>query len=200
MNRTTARSSRQGVGVLSLAVLAMAGAGCTHGGYAAGYYVEPVATVYGPLWYPATYATVTYVEVPWWGDPPPPPKNDPRRKESPTHRAIAEQVHSAFTARGYRTSSSDADVDVTVYASSEPELNISGYTHIYDWKNLPKLKDDAKFPKGTVIVDVLQPKTHVLLWRGRTVAPVSEDADKYEKDLRSAVDRIVQKYPKAKHH
>ena len=94
--------------------------------------------------------------------------------------------------------SNDADVDVAVYASMEPELDISGYTHSYDWKNVPKLKDKTKFPKGTVIVDVLQPKTHVLLWRGQTVAGISDDVDKYEKNLRTAVDQIVAKYPKAK--
>ena len=45
-------------------------------------------------------------------------------------------------------------------------------THSYDWKNVPKPKKTS-FPKGTVIVDVLQPKTHVLLWRGQTVAGIA---------------------------
>src|SRR5262245_40587921 len=200
MNTTTARHSRGWLGVLAVASLALVGAGCSHGGYASGYYVGagPVYTAYGPYWYPATYSTVTYVDYPWWGDPPPPPANDPRRKDSPTHRAIEEQVHSAFVAKGYKTSGDNSDVDVTVYASTASELDISGHTHIYDWKNLPKLKNDTKFPKGTVIVDVLQPKTHVLLWRGKTVAPVSDDVATYEKDLREAVDRIVEKYPQSK--
>jgi Domain of unknown function (DUF4136) len=199
MNTTIARRSRQAlVCALSITALGVVAAGCYHSGYSSGYYVGPVATVYGPAWYPATYGTVTYVDYPWWGDPPPPAPNDPKRKDSPTRRAIVEQVHSSFGSRGYRVLSNDADVDVAVYASMEPELNIAGYTHNYDWKNLPKLKDKTKFPKGTVIVDVLQPKTHLLLWRGQAVAPVSNDVDKYEKDLRGAVNRIVEKYPKSK--
>lgn len=181
----------------SIAALGLGWVGCSAGGYAGGYYVDPVSAWYGPYWYPATYGTYTYVGIPWWGDPPPPPKNDPMRKDSPTHKAMVDEVHSAFRERGYRTANGDGDVDVAVYASSQPELDISGYTHIYNWKNLPKLRNQNKFPKGTVIVDVLEPKTHVLLWRGKTVAPVSDDVEKYKKDLRAAVDRIVAKYPKA---
>ena len=200
MIRTTARRSRQAFAcAVSLAAIALAAAGCGGGYSSAGYYVSPVSAVYGPYWYPANYGTVTYVTYPWWGDPPPPPKNDPMVEDSPTHRAIAEQVHTAFSAKGYKTSSTNSDVDVTVYASARPgDLDISGYTHVYDFKNIPKLKDKTKYPKGTIIVDVLQPKTHVLLWRGTTSAPASDDVDKYQKDLRAAVDRIVEKYPKAK--
>jgi hypothetical protein len=199
MNTTIARRSRLALAcALSITALGVIGTGCYHSGYSGGYYVGPVATSYGPYWYPATYGTITYVDYPWWGDPPPPAPNDPKRKESPTRKAIIEQVHSSFSNRGYKVLSNDADVDVAVYASMEPELNISGYTHDYDWKNIPKLKDKTKFPKGTVIVDVLQPKTHVLLWRGQAVAPVSDDVEKYQKDLRNAVEHIVDKYPKAK--
>ena len=95
---------------------------------------------------------------------------------------------------------SDGDVDVAVYASARPgDLNISGYTHDYDWKNIPKLKNKTKYPRGTVIVDVLAPKSHELLWRGETVAPISPDSAKYEAYLRAAVERVVAKYPESKH-
>ncbi|HEY9229101.1 MAG TPA: DUF4136 domain-containing protein [Gemmatimonadaceae bacterium] len=200
MKRTIARRSRLTFGALIVAALGLAGVGCGGGGYVApGYYAGPGWGPYwGPYWYPDTYGTYAYVDVPWWGDPPPPPKNDPRRKDSPTHRAIADQVHSSMTGRGYKTSGSDADLDVTVYASTDKQLDISGYTHIYDWKNLPKLKKETKFPKGTVVVDVLQPKTHVLLWRGIGEAAVSDDVDEYSKNLREAVDKVLEKYPKSK--
>lgn len=190
--------SRRIADLLALATIGLVAAGCGHGGYSSGMYVGPVATVYGPYWYPATYGTVTYVNYPWWGDPPPPAANDPKRENSVTRRAIIDQVHTSFAGRGYRVLQNDADVDVAVYASMEPELDISGYTHSYNWKNLPKLENKTKFPKGTVIVDVLQPKTHVLLWRGSAVVPVSDDVEKYEKNLRGAVNNIVEKYPKAK--
>jgi hypothetical protein len=176
-------------------------AGCHSYGYAGGDYgYYGVGTYYGPYWYPANYGTFTVVRYPWWGDPPPPPENDPMTPNTVTQRAIAEQIRESITGRGYQVVPSDGDVDVAVYASSRPgELDITGYTHEYNWKNLPKLKNKTKYPRGTVIVDVLAPKTHELLWRGETVAPVSTDTAKYEADLRKAVERVVEKYPKAKH-
>ena len=158
-----------------------------------------VGTVYGPYWYPDRYNSFTVVRYPWYGDPPPPPANDPRHMGSVTQRAIAEQIREDFAGRGYRHLESDGDVDVAVYASSEKELNISGYTHDYNWKNLPKLRTKTEYPKGTVIVDVLAPKTHELLWRGETVAPVSTRRRTSTRRICAhAVNRVVAKYPKAK--
>lgn len=199
MNMINARPRRMALAcAVVVASICAAGTACYHTGYSRGVYVGPVATTYGPYWYPDTYTTIGYVNYPWWGDPPPPPANDPKRFESPTRKAIIEQVHSSFGDRGYRVLSNNADVDVAVYASTEPELDISGYIHDYDWKNTPKLKGRSKFPKGTVIVDVLQPRTHVLLWRGQAVTQVSDNVEQYQKNLREAVNQIVQKYPKSK--
>ena len=157
-----------------------------------------VGTDYGPYWYPGNYGSFSYVPYPWWGDPPPPPANDPMLEHSATHDAMTAQVRESFTSRGYKESP-QGDVDVSVYASARPgDLDISGYTHDYDWKNLPGLQTKAKYPRGTVVVDVLQPKTHLLLWRGTTMAPISDDVEKYKSDLRTAVGRIVEKYPKSK--
>ena len=157
-----------------------------------------VGTVYGPYWVPNRYHTFRYVRYPWWGDPPPPPANDPMLENSDTHHVVTGQIRDSFVGRGYRELQ-DGDVDVSVYASARPgELDISGYTHDYDWKNLPKLQANTKYPRGTVVVDVLQPGTHLLLWRGTTTAPISDDNEKYKTDLRAAVARVVEKYPKAK--
>lgn len=186
------RSLRHGaLGMCAILVLGLAA--CGGGG---GYF--GVGTSYGPYWYPYNYGTYSVVNYPWWGDPPPPPANDPMRLDSPEHRVLTDAVREFFASRGYRHLPNGGDVDVVVYASARPELDISGYTHDYDWKNLPALQKQTKFPKGTVVVDVLAPKTHQLLWRGKTVAPVSSDSKKYQADLRHAVESILAKYPKAK--
>ena len=195
------RRSRQGLAYVlpAIAALGLAACGATYS-TASGDYALGVGYTYGPYWYPATYGTYSYVfPYPWWGDPPTPPANDPMRGGSVTQRAIAEQVRDGFSGRGYRHAENSGDFDVAVYASSEGQLDISGYTKNYDWKNIPKLRDKQKYPKGTVIVDVLAPKTHQLLWRGHTEAPISSDPDKYAADLREAVNRVIAKYPKAKH-
>ena len=44
-------------------------------------------------------------------------------------------------------------------------------------------------------VDVIDPATHKLLWRGQAVAAVDTDPNKFARELRKAVDAIVAKFP-----
>jgi hypothetical protein len=198
---SAARRSRLTIACLVATMAALGVAGCGAHYYSSGGDVDfGVGTAYGPYWYPATYGSFTVVRYPWWGDPPPPPEHDPMTAGTGTARAIHDQAIEDFSARGYRHEEGGGDVDVAVYASNRPgELDINGYVHNYDWKNIPKLKNKTKYPRGTVVVDVLAPRTHELLWRGTTAAHVDSDPDKYADDLRQAVNRIVQKYPKSEH-
>lgn len=184
-----------------IAVSSSLAAGCHGGGYGYGpapFVSDRVAPMYGPNWHPARYHTYRYVQFTLRGNPPPPPPYDPMIAGSATNMAMITQVHNSLDARGYRASQK-GDFDVTVYSSARPgDLDISGYTREYDWKNLPELEPRMKYPHGTVVVDVLQPGTHQLLWRGTTQTPISRDIGRYERDLRHAVGRVVDRYPKAK--
>ncbi len=46
-----------------------------------------------------------------------------------------------------------------------------------------------------MIVDVVDPSSHELLWRGQGRAQVSDDPDKYASQLETAVDKIIAKFP-----
>lgn len=51
--------------------------------------------------------------------------------------------------------------------------------------------------EGKVIVDITDPRTNELLWRGQGVEPVSSDPTQYANDLQSVVTAIVAKFPQA---
>ena len=55
----------------------------------------------------------------------------------------------------------------------------------------------TQYTEGTVIVDVFDPKTKDLLWRGQGVTAVSDNEQQYEQDLKKAVEAIVDKFPAA---
>ena len=55
----------------------------------------------------------------------------------------------------------------------------------------------TQYTQGTVIVDVIDPKTMDLLWRGQGVATVSDDEAEYERELKKTVAAIVDKFPGA---
>src|SRR5216683_6386527 len=49
----------------------------------------------------------------------------------------------------------------------------------------------TEYGSGTVVVDVIDPKTRELLWRGKGLARVSDDERAYELDLQKTVTAIV---------
>jgi len=53
----------------------------------------------------------------------------------------------------------------------------------------------TQYTQGTVIVDVFDPKTKELLWRGQGVAAVSDNEQQYEQELKKTVEAIVDKFP-----
>ncbi|HEY0528238.1 MAG TPA: DUF4136 domain-containing protein [Gemmatimonadaceae bacterium] len=51
--------------------------------------------------------------------------------------------------------------------------------------------------EGKVIVDITDPKTNELLWRGQGIEPVSTAPAQYASDLQAVVNAIVAKFPQA---
>jgi hypothetical protein len=53
------------------------------------------------------------------------------------------------------------------------------------------------YERGTVIVDLVDPSTHRLLWRGQGVAQVSDNPNTYVNELGKVVRSIAKKIPAA---
>ena len=51
--------------------------------------------------------------------------------------------------------------------------------------------------QGQVIVDITDPKTNELIWRGQGVEPVSSDPTQYANQLQGVVNAIVTRFPQA---
>jgi hypothetical protein len=51
--------------------------------------------------------------------------------------------------------------------------------------------------QGQVIVDLTDPRTNELLWRGQGVEPVSNDPVKYASQMQGVVNAIIAKFPQA---
>ncbi|MDB4870589.1 MAG: hypothetical protein JWL97_1593 [Gemmatimonadales bacterium] len=135
--------------------------------------------------------------------PTPPPRggsplaaNDPMLVNSITYEAIRDEIRRAFEAKGYVYSPGSADLAVAYYASAAPVLDVRTFDYGYDWRGFPRqYVDVVQYTQGTVIIDVIDPATHKLLWRGQGVAAVDTDPNKFAKELRRTVDAIVAKIP-----
>jgi len=125
---------------------------------------------------------------------------DPMIENSITNRALRDQIRQDLEARGYRPANGEsADFDVAVYASSSQALDIRTYDYGYTWRRWPReYTEVTPYERGTVIVDMVDPKSHELLWRGQGVAAVSTDPNKFAGEATKEVDAILKKFPAAR--
>jgi hypothetical protein len=122
--------------------------------------------------------------------------NDPMLENSITFQAIHDEIRRAFESRGYTYSPTNPDLAIAYYATAAPVLDVRTFNYGYDWFGFPRqVVDVVQYTQGTVIIDVIDPRTRKLLWRGSAVAAVDTDPDKYIKELRRAVDKIVARFP-----
>jgi hypothetical protein len=132
--------------------------------------------------------------------------NDPMLVNSISNRALRADVVQGFENRGYAISDRP-DFAVAFYASTTNKLDVTYWDYGYPfyprwwggWGPVwgPYDATVTPYTEGTVIIDVIDPSTKELLWRGRGVARVSDDEKQYEQDLWKAVTAILDKFPQA---
>jgi len=135
--------------------------------------------------------------------------SDPMLVNSITNRALRDDLTRAFEGRGYAPQGDNADFAVAYYASTQDKLNVTYWDYGYPfwphgWRGYGygfgypgPVAQVTEYDQGTVIVDVINPSTKQLLWRGQGVAEVSSDPKEYQKELARTATAIVDKFPKA---
>jgi hypothetical protein len=118
---------------------------------------------------------------------------DPMVEGSLAGLALRQELRQALEARGYRSSDEPApDMVVAVYAAASQPTDFKRFD--FGYASRPASQGS---PRGTVIVDLVDPATHRLLWRGEGVAHPSDDANRQLARMESLVDEIAGKLPRA---
>jgi hypothetical protein len=132
--------------------------------------------------------------------------NDPMLSNSISNQALRQDLRADFAAKGYSADSSSPTFAVAYYASAREKLDVTDYDYGYQfwgrhryWGGGPGYveQDVRQYRQGTVIVDVIDPTTKELLWRGTGTAEVSDDPATYTAELAKTVDAIISQFPAA---
>jgi hypothetical protein len=148
--------------------------------------------------------------------------NDPMLDNSITNRALRSDLAQAFQSRGYVAAPrQSADFEVAYYAGTKEKFDTTYWGPTFDrgWRYSYRGRRAWAWPyygagyyggpyygggasvtsytQGQVIVDVTDPRTSELLWRGQGVEPVSNDPTSYANDMHNVVNAIVAKFPAA---
>jgi hypothetical protein len=150
--------------------------------------------------------------------------NDPMLDNSITNRSLRTDLTQALVSRGYAAAPrQSADFLVAYYAGTKQKLDTTYWGPTFDpgWRYRYRGRRDWAWPyygapyygamnpwgtgqvsvtsstQGQVIVDLTDPRTNELLWRGQGVEPVSNDPVKYASQMQGVVNAIIAKFPQA---
>ncbi|HEY7193655.1 MAG TPA: DUF4136 domain-containing protein [Gemmatimonadales bacterium] len=168
-----------------------------------------VRTVVSPEAQLGTLHTFRILPSPQPRDSRPLPPEDPMLANSITNRTLRRALLDGFQSRGYVVNDSTPDFVVAYYAAAKHKLDVTYWDYGYRWRPRwwrgwgPGARPwgeplVTEYTEGTVIIDVLEPRTNELLWRGRGVAVVSDDVQEYLTHLEKTVTAILAEFPPAR--
>jgi Domain of unknown function (DUF4136) len=127
--------------------------------------------------------------------------DDPMVNNSIANRALRERITKAFTERGYQSVDREPDFAVAFYASARETIDVSAWDYGYPirsrWPRPVYQQTVTEVLEGSVVVDVIDPRTQELLWRGEGTARLSDDPAENVKELAKAAEAVVRKFPAA---
>ncbi len=126
---------------------------------------------------------------------------DPMLLNSISNQILRDNISNSFAAKGYTRDQAVGDFDIAYYASARERLDVSMWDYGYPgrWGGWRGNDGSVAVPytQGTVIIDVIDPKSKELLWRGRGVAETSDDPGEFQANLAKTVQAIVASFPAA---
>lgn len=128
---------------------------------------------------------------------------DPMVSKSIANRALRGTISGELEALGYYDAEWMPDFVVAIYATTRERLDLGvweyGYHYLPQWwsMTLPE-QTSAPYPEGTIIVDVVNPETLDVLWRGSATIALDHDPLENAKELVNAGAAIIDKFPRAK--
>ena len=127
---------------------------------------------------------------------------DPMQNGSAANRMLRRIVSDEFADRGYFDSEWLPDFLVAIYASSRDSLDLSMWEYDYayspSWWPWGSGAYLTSYSPGTVVVDVVNPETLDVLWRGTATAIMSTNELANANALLQAAIAIVDQFPRAK--
>jgi hypothetical protein len=146
------------------------------------------------------------------------PAGDPMLNNSITNRRLRADLVQGLLQKGYTADSTAPDFLVAYYAGTMEKMDTTywlpdagwsyGYRRFgrfgprfrsawpwYGYASPYPAMEVRNYTSGAVIIDVIDPKTMELVWRGQGIAEVSDDPNRYAGELDRSVNAILKDFP-----
>jgi hypothetical protein len=118
-------------------------------------------------------------------------------------RRVRAAVDAALAARGIRRDSNNPDFQVAAHVSSRERTEVRDWGYTYrahgGWYGSPNF-DVYQYDEGTLVIDVIDPARHELVWRGTASKIIDEDwtPAEREQEIQAAVEALLKGFPPEK--
>jgi len=128
---------------------------------------------------------------------------DPMVSNSIANRALRGTVSGELEALGYHDSEWLTEFVVAIYATTRERLDLDTWQYGYHnsppwWPVTSPEETGTSFPDRTVIIDVVNPETLDVLWRGSATIELDHDPLQNAKQIVNAAAAIINKFPRVK--
>jgi hypothetical protein len=197
----------------SLTVLALTAGACSSGG---GVHVTTTTAPNADLADLHTFRVLTAPQR--RADAPALPADDPMLSNSITNQRLRTDLLQGIEQKGFTVTQNNPDFLVAYYAGTKAKMDTTYWAPDYGWRYgyrrfgfggagfrsawpwygyaspYPNMQVN-EYTQGSVIVDVIDPKTMELIWRGQGLATVSSDPARYNNELDKSVSSILKDFP-----
>jgi Domain of unknown function (DUF4136) len=129
--------------------------------------------------------------------------NHPVQAGTMTNSTLRRSIVASLERRGYVPADSNADVDVAYYLALPAVGDATDWDYGYLWR--PGWTREpgpgavaltpTEYRDGALVIDIIDARTHELLWRGNALADAPDDAFRYDRNLNQSVTAILGKLP-----
>lgn len=137
-----------------------------------------------------------------WGGGDSLPVGDPRLDNNPFYASrVRSAVELELAAKGLRRVTTAPDLLVHYHASIRQRVDVvrADEARGYSFPELRASEKVVEFDEGTLIIDVVEPKGKIILWRGWSQTDVGgliDDPRAMEKRVRESVRLMMQRFPR----
>jgi hypothetical protein len=116
-------------------------------------------------------------------------------ERSPAGQVVRDRVASDLQSKGLTQSADNPDLVVAYHTKTEQKTDVTdwGYGGYY-WGGPGGVTVD-QYTQGTLLIDLIDPKTKQVVWRGTASAIVNHPDNPDTGKIASAVDKLMKKYP-----
>ena len=118
-------------------------------------------------------------------------------------RRVRAAVDAELAARGFKQSATKPDFQVAAHVKHQEKVEVQSWGYSYRphsaWYGEPSV-DLYEYSEGSLVIDVIDPAKHELVWRGTASKVIDEDwtPQEREEEIRAAVKALLASFPPKK--